>query len=141
MFRPLALIVFVSALAFGQTPSATQATVYLDQDNPFTPDFTAALMKKDVPVVVTTDPANARYKVTFSLERNNGSIFQGITSAINNGSYDPGGWDRATMQVVDNQSKTVSYSYTCKKYKDNSGDPMKSTAECLAKHWKSNLEK
>jgi len=141
MFRTLALIVFGSGLAFAQTPSTIQSTVYLDQENPFTPDFTAALMKKGVPMVVTTDPANARYTVTFSINKNNGSIFQGITSAINNGTYDPGGWDRATMQVVDNQTKTVTYSYTCKKYKDNSGDPMKSTAECLAKHWKASLQK
>jgi hypothetical protein len=135
------LIVLASALAFAQTPSTGKSAVYLDQQSPFTPDFTAALMAKSVPVVVTTDPANARYAVTFTLERNNGSIFQGITSAINSGSYNPGGFDRATMQVVDNQTKTVTYSYTCKKDSTNSSDPMKSAAECLAKHWKSNLQK
>ncbi len=141
MLRMLASVTLASTLCFAQGASTASSTVYLDQDNPFTPDFTAALTKKQVPVVVTTDPANARYTVTFSMNKNNGSIFQGITSAINNGTYDPGGWDRATMQVVDNQSKTVAFSYTCKKYKDNSGDPMKSTAECLAKHWKSSLGK
>ena len=135
------LIVLGSALAFAQTPSTGKSAVYLDQQNPFTPDFTAALMAKSVPVVVTTDPANARYTVTFTLDRNNGSVFQGITSAINTGAYDPGGFDRATMQVVDNQTKTVTYSYTCKKDRNSSGDPMKSAAECLAKHWKSNLQK
>jgi hypothetical protein len=138
---PFSLIVLGSALAFAQTPSTGKSAVYLDQQNPFTPDFTAALMAKSVPVVVTTDPANARYAVTFTLDRNNGSVFQGITSAINNGSYDPGGFDRATMQVVDNQTKIVTFSYTCKKDRNASGDPMKSAAECLAKHWKSNLQK
>jgi hypothetical protein len=141
MLRKLALVVLVSALASAQTPSTAPFMVYLDQSNPFTPDFTAALTQKGVPVVVTTDPANARYTVTFSLAKNNGSIFQGITSAVNTGTYNPGGWDRATMQVVDNQTKTVTYSYTCKKNNENSGDPMKSTAECLAKHWKSSLPK
>ena len=141
MLRTLTLIVLGSALAFAQTPSSGKSTVYLDQDNPFAPDFTAALTAKSVPVVVTTDPANARYTVTFSMNKNNGSIFQGITSAINNGTYNPGGWDRATMQVVDNQTKTITYSYTCKKNQDKFGDSMKSTAECLAKHWKSSLQK
>jgi hypothetical protein len=141
MRRTLALIFLSSALALAQTPPLGKSTVYLDQENPFTPDFTAALMTKSVPVVVTTDPANARYTVTFSMNKNNGSVFRGITSAINNGTYDPGGWDRATMQVVDNQTKTVTYSYTCKKNQSNYGDTMKSTAECLAKHWKSNLQK
>jgi hypothetical protein len=54
------LIVLGSALAFAQTPSTGKSTVYLDQQNPFTPDFTAALMAKSVPVIVTTDPAHAR---------------------------------------------------------------------------------
>jgi hypothetical protein len=135
------LIVLGSALAFAQTPSTGKSTVYLDQQNPFTPDFTAALMAKSVPVIVTTDPAHARYAVTFTLDSNNGSVFQGITSAINSGTYNPGGFDRATMQVVDNQTKTVTYSYTCKKDRSSSSDPMKSAAECLAKHWKSNLQK
>ncbi len=39
------------------------------------------------------------------------------------------------------QTKTVTYSYTCKKDRSSSSDPMKSAAECLAKHWKSNLQK
>ena len=75
MLRTLALVVLISALASAQTPSTAQSMVYLDQSNPFTPDFTAALMQKSVPVVVTTDPANARYTVTFILNKNNGSIF------------------------------------------------------------------
>jgi hypothetical protein len=140
-FGALLLGALACKAGMAQAPSTGKSIVYVDQENPFTPDFTAALMAKSVPVVVTTDPANARYAVTFTLDRNNGSLFQGITSAINNGSYNPGGFDRATMQVVDNQTKTVTYSYTCKKDRNNSGDPMKSAAECLAKHWKSNLQK
>jgi|GEM_PF-2374122 len=140
LLRTLALVLLGSALGFAQSPPNAQSTVYFDQNSPFAPDFTAALSKKGVPVAVTVDPANARYTVMFSLNRNDGSIFQGITSAVTSGTYDPGGWDRATMQVVDNHTKLVTYSYTCKKYRDNSGDPMKSTAECLAKHWKSNLQ-
>ena len=84
ILRRLPLIILGSAMAFAQT-STGKSTVYLDQENPFTPDFTAALTAKSVPVIVTTDPANARYAVTFTLNRNNGSVFQGITSAINTG--------------------------------------------------------
>ena len=141
MIRLLAVAALLPTMCMAQTTSSPSPTIFLDQDNPFTPDFTAALQAKNVPVVVTTDAAHARYTVSFSLNQNHGSIFQGITTAINNGTYDPGGWDRVTMQVVDGQTKTVTFSYTCKKYKDNSGDPMKSTAECLAKHWKSKLQR
>src|ERR1700689_4275254 len=75
ILRRLPLIVLGSIMAFAQT-SVGKPTVYLDQENPFTPDFTAALTAKSVPVIVTTDPANARYSVTFTLNQNNSSVFR-----------------------------------------------------------------
>jgi hypothetical protein len=127
MKRILPALLLVSILSWGQS---SQPSVYLDPNNPFSPDFTAALQKKNVPVVVTTDPAQAKYLATITLADNQGSIFQGITSAIN----------RATIQIVDGQTKNVVFSYTCKKYDANSSDPSKSVAECLAKHWKNQMD-
>jgi hypothetical protein len=128
----------MSVLSWGQ---ASQSTVYLDPNSPFSSDFSAALQKKNVPVTVTTDPAQAQYLVNVTLADDKGSIFRGITSALTTGTYNNGAWDRATIQIVDNQSKNVVFSYTCKKYSQNSGDPTKSVAECLAKHWKDKLGK
>lgn len=139
MKRILPAILFVSVLScLGQSP---QSTVYVDQNSPFAPDFSAALQKKKVPVTVTTDPAQAQYVANISLANNQGSIFQGITSAVTTGTYNNGAWDRATIQIVDNHSKNIVFSYTCKKYNQNSGDPTKSVAECLAKHWKDQMGK
>lgn len=121
--------------------SGAQTTAYLDPNSPFSPEFTAALQKKKVPVVVTTDPANAQYLVNFTLGNNQGSVVQGIASVLTTGNYETGAWDRATIQVVDAHSKDVVFSYTCKKYSQNSGDPTKSVAECLAKHWKDQMGK
>jgi hypothetical protein len=136
--KALPVILFVSTMSWGQV---AQSTVYLDPNSPFSPDFSAALQKKQVPVTVTTDPAQAQYLANITLANNNGSIFQGITSAITTGTYNNGAWDRATVQIVDAHSKNVVFSYTCKKYSQNSGDPTKSVAECLAKHWKNQMGK
>jgi hypothetical protein len=136
--KALPVILFVSTMSWGQL---AQSTVYLDPNSPFSPDFSAALQKKQVPVTVTTDPAQAQYLANITLANNNGSIFQGITSAITTGTYNNGAWDRATMQIVDAHSKNVVFSYTCKKYSQNSSDPTKSVAECLAKHWKNQMGK
>ena len=133
-----AFLVFSALVSWGQS---TQATAYLDPNNPFSPEFTAAIQSKKVPVTVTTDPANAQYLVNFNLANNNGSVVQGITSVITSGTYETGAWDRATIQVVDAHSKNIVFSYTCKKYSQNSADPAKSVAECLAKHWKSSMGK
>lgn len=139
MKRILPAILFVSVLScWGQSP---QSTVYVDQTSPFAPDFMAAIQKKKVPVTVTTDPANAQYLVNFTMANNDGSIFQGIASAVTTGTYNNGAWDRTTVQVVDAHSKNIVFSYTCKKYNQNSNDPAKSVAECLAKHWKDQMGK
>jgi len=131
------LLLLATIVCWGQS----QPTAYLDPDSPFSPEFTAALQSKKVPVTVTTDPANAQYLVNFNLANNEGSVVQGIASVITKGTYETGAWDRATIQVVDAHSKNIVFSYTCKKYSQNSGDPAKSVAECLAKHWKSQMDK
>lgn len=119
----------------------SQSTIYLDPGSPFSTDFSAALMKKNVPVTVTVDPAKADYSATFSVAKRRGSVFQGITSELTTGWYKSGAWDQATIQIVDNRTKNVVFSYTCKKG-NNQGDSMTtSVAECLAKHWKQHMEK
>ncbi len=133
-----AILIFFALASWGQS---TQATAYLDPNSPFSPEFTAAIHAKKVPVTVTTAPANAQYLINFNLANNNGSVVQGIASVIITGTYETGAWDRATIQVVDAHSKNAVFSYTCKKYSQNSGDPAKSVAECLAKHWKSQFGK
>ena len=135
------LLAFLFLPAIFVATSGAQTTAYLDPNSPFSPEFTAALQKKKVPVVVTTDPANAQYLVNFTLGNNQGSVVQGIASVLTTGNYETGAWDRATIQIVDAHSKNIVFSYTCKKYSQNSGDPTKSVAECLAKHWKDQMGK
>ena len=137
------LVVFALAifpvLALGQ-----QSKVYLDPQDAFTSYFTSALEKKSVPVIVTTDPTQADYTVRFQTKDSNGSLLQGIASAVQSGRYDSGAFNEVGMTVIDVKSKDVTFSYTCKKYDQyTSRDSQRasSVAECLAKHWKSKLQK
>jgi len=50
---------------------------------------------------------------------------------------DSGAWDRVSMTVIDSKSKDMVFSYTCQK----GGGRLESVAQCLAKHWKDQLEK
>ncbi|MGC2162758.1 MAG: hypothetical protein WA634_12665 [Silvibacterium sp.] len=133
----LSAVLLGVSVAWAQTGS----TVYLDPSSPFSTDFSAALQKKDVPVTVTVNPTKADYTATFSVAKRRGSVFEGITTELTTGFYKSGAWDQATIQIVDNHSQNVVFSYTCKKG-NNQGDSMtKSVAECLAKHWKQHMQK
>lgn len=142
-WRVSAILLLLGAVTF-VAPHAAQAqtagsTVYLDPASPFSNDFSAAVIKKKVPVTVTTDPAKAEYTVTFSVANQQGSVVRGITTTLTTGTYDSGAWDQATMQIVDTQSKNVVFSYTCKKRNAEGESMTTSVAECLAKHWKQHM--
>lgn len=134
-------VCFVFGLASHSAFAQSGQTVYLDPNNPFSTDFSAAIVKKQVPVTVTVDPTKADYTATFSVANRPGSVVQGVVSQMTTGWYKSGAWDQATLQVIDNHSKNVVFSYTCKKG-NNAGDSMTtSVAECLAKHWKQQMDK
>lgn len=136
----IALAVLTSMTLYAQEKNR----VYLDPNDPFSAYFSSALEKKNVPVVVTTDPKLADYTVQFKTTDGNGSILQGITTAVTRGSWDSGAFNEVSMRVIDNKSKDVTFSYTCKKndrYTIVDAQKPTSVAECLAKHWKNKLPK
>lgn len=124
-----------SCLLWAQT--AEKPKVYLSQNDEFSTAFAAGVEKKQVPVTLVTDVAQARYEVDFSRESNNGSKARGITTAVFTGVYADGSFERVSMKVVDTQSKEIVYSYTCTKGRGG----IQPAAECLAKHWKEHLKK
>ncbi|MGC1781424.1 MAG: hypothetical protein WA708_02790 [Acidobacteriaceae bacterium] len=139
---------YLVAGALAMLPMAVVAQqtrkIYLDPHRQFTPYFTAALQKKNVPVTVTVDPTQADYKAKFQINTNNGSVVEGIMRGMNTGMYNAGASARVTMSIIDVKSGDVVFSYTCSKSNRYSGDDpstINSVAECLAKHWKSRLEK
>jgi hypothetical protein len=138
------LIITVAALMAVTLHAQEKSKVYLDPGDPFSAYFASALEKKNVPVVVTTDPQLADYIVKFQANDSNGSIVRGISSAVTTGNWDSGAFNEVSMRVIDNKSKDVTFSYTCKKYdRFSAADSPRasSVAECLAKHWKSKFPK
>jgi hypothetical protein len=101
-------------------------------DGGFDISLVAALVKKQVPVVVVTDKAKAAYEIS------------GISQS------DKAGWakmlflrmdardDQASIKVVDLKSGDVVFGYTVKK--DTYARGLQTAAEACAKHLKENIE-
>jgi hypothetical protein len=89
----------------------------------------AALVKKDVPVTVVTDPAKAQWTIrSISSQREDSTGTKVAKLAF-------GGWGgftkfEGTIQVVDNETSAVLYAYSVKK------GNFQSAAEAFAKHFK-----
>jgi hypothetical protein len=125
------------ALVAGQAESKPR--VFLDPQSVFSTYFADGLQKKHVPVILTADPKEADYTVTFKAESKTGKRAQPITQAGVGDEYYSGGWYKVSMTVVSSKTEVPVFNYACKK---SSGDRrVWSVAECLAKHWKRNLEK
>jgi hypothetical protein len=121
------------AVAMAQQPGAR---VYINQNNPFANYFSAGVAKKKVPVVLTGD-RSAEYAVRFSNDSDPGSLTTGIANAVLRGVYDTGASDQISITVINTRTKDIVFSDSCKKQ----GGRMQSVAECLAKHWKSHIQK
>lgn len=138
--------IFLLLLVTGVSMAQSQKRVWFDANDPMASYFSSALEKKKVPVIVTADRSQADYIVTFQETNSNGSMVQGIMSAINSKGkdYDPGAFNETSIRVIDPRTQDVVFSYTCKKPTNYAGDDNSrgsSVAECLAKHWKNKLGK
>ena len=119
--------------------AAQQKKIYLDPNNDFTGYFSAAIQKKQVPVTITTDPQKADYTAQFQAKASDGSLLDGILTAMGQGGSNIKSFNEVVMTIVDTHSKDVVFSYTCWKVSQNMGASSglaTSVAECLAKHWK-----
>lgn len=89
----------------------------------------AALVKKEVSVVVVTDPSKAQWTIkTVSSQKEDSTGTKVAKLAFGFG----GGFSKfqGTIQVIDNQSSAVLYAYNVKK------GNFQSAAEAFAKHFK-----
>ncbi len=129
----VAFCLLFPAAALAQEPGSR---VYVNQNNPFANYFSAGVAKKKVPVVLTADRA-AQYAVRFSNDSDPGSLTTGVANAVLRGVYDTGASDQISMTVINTKTKDIVFSDSCKKQ----GGRMQSVAECLAKHWKSHIQK
>lgn len=129
----IVLLVLTASVASAQT---AHPTVYLESKDEFANDFSAGVIRKNVPVTLTADRQQAGYVARFTWATNEGSRTQGVMTALMTGVYLSGSYERVSMSIIERKSKNLIYSYTCQK----GGRHMQSVAECLAKHWKGAFE-
>ena len=133
------IVVIGLLLSFPLLLAAQQKKIYLDPDSDFSSYFSAALQKKQVPVTVTQDPQRADYTAQFQAKASDGSLMDGILTAMGKDGNNIKSFNEVVMTIVDAHSKDVIFSYTCRKVSQNMGASSalaSSVAECLAKHWK-----
>jgi hypothetical protein len=141
----LALILFASTAA----TAAAQSRVYIEPSETvdasnsrdkakhidFGASIAAALVKKQVNVVVVTDPSKSQWTIkTISSQREDSTGTKIAKIAFFGG----GGFTKfeGSIQVIDNESSAVLYAYNVKK------GNFQSAAEAFAKHFKNDyLEK
>jgi hypothetical protein len=132
-FFAAAIIVVLAAIhAPGASAQTSYPTVFLESKDEFANDFSAGVIRKNVPVTLTADRQQAGYVARFTWATNEGSKTQGVMTALMTGVYMNGSYERVSMTVMERKSKNLVYSYTCQK----GGRHVQSVAECLAKHWK-----
>jgi hypothetical protein len=134
--KALALLVLAVMTAAGALAQTSRPTVFVESKDEFANDFSAGVIRKNVPVTLTGDRQQAGYVAKFTWATNEGSKTQGVMTALMVGVYMNGSYERVSMSITERKSKNLIYSYTCQK----GGRHMQSVAECLAKHWKETLE-
>jgi hypothetical protein len=126
------LLLVTASVSAAQT---SRPTVYVESKDEFANDFSAGVIRKNVPVTLTADRQQAGYVARFTWATNEGSKTRGIMTTLATGIYLDGSYERVSMTIVERKTKNLIYSYTCQK----GGRHVQSVAECLAKHWKDEL--
>jgi hypothetical protein len=138
----LCLVFFLAALAVGQEgKSVDQSTrsvernsrVYISPiEGGFDTFLAAAIIKKQVPVVVVTDRAKADYEITGIANTEKAGWAKMLFMGVDNSN------DMASIKVVYLKSDEVVYGYSVRK--GNSARGKQSAAEACAKHLKQKIE-
>lgn len=111
---------------------------WISPQNTYASYLEAAVQKKGTPVVFTTVKKNAALLVTLEATERSGSTWRAVFTG------NSGRASALSMSVVNAKTGVVVYSYTC--HKGGHGvfrtghAGFQSAAECLAKHWKDELQ-
>jgi len=131
----------LSGLAAAQQPRVViEATETLDAGNAqhkakqvdFGSAITAALVKKEVPVTVVTDPTKAQWTVKAVSSQKEDSTGTKVAKMLFTGGGNFTQFE-GTIQVIDRESSAILYAYNVKK------GNFQSAAEAFAKHFKNDF--
>jgi hypothetical protein len=130
-------------------PIHSGSTVYIEPMDGYETYITAAIIKKQVPLVVVTDKSKADYTITSNISQRAPTapaVVINNTNGANNSSPHsgypaPGSFGRtnASISVIDTHSSHVAFAYSVGK--NANANQLQSTAEACAKHLKEFIEK
>jgi hypothetical protein len=129
----------VSALAAGRrTTPENSPRIYIEPQNGFELYIAAAIIKKQVPAVVTQNKEEAAALITSAVESKEESGSSKIARCLFLYCAGIQGTQTATVQLVNANTQEVEWAYNVRK---GSASAYQSTAEAIAKHLKEFLEK
>ena len=150
MSRDLVVFVFSALLSCTLANAAEKPRVYItasetvdasnSRDKAKHVDFgtalSAAITKKEVPVLMVTDPAKSEWTIKSASSQKEDSTGTKVAKIALLGAFS-GDFTKfeGTIQVIDNKSSAVLFAYNVKK------GNFQSAAEAFAKHFKGYLEK
>jgi hypothetical protein len=142
MLRNPALVLVLaglsSAVAFAETPVRAGAPrIFIEPQDGFDSYISAAIVKKHVPAVATTNRDEATFVLTSVVQSKEESTGGKIARCLFAYCIGMEGTQTATVQLVNAKTKEVSWAYNVRKA---SSGAFQSTAEAIAKHLKKFLE-
>ena len=133
----LLLAGFSCAVAFAETPVHSAPRIFIEPQGGFESYISAAIVKKHVPAVATTDKDDATFFLTSVVQSKEESTGGKIARCLFAYCIGMEGTQTATVQLVNAKTKEVGWAYNVRKA---SAGAYQSTAEAIAKHLKKFLE-
>jgi len=112
--------------------------IYIEPQNGFESYISAAMVKKHVPAIVTQNRADAKYVLSSAVLSKTESTGSKVARCLFVYCVGMEGTQTATVQLIDPTTQEVVWAYNVRKM---SASAFQSTAEAIAKHLKSFLEK
>jgi hypothetical protein len=123
---------------FGAEPRGGSPRIFIEPQNGFDSYVSAAIVKKNVPAVVTTNKEDATYILTSAVIAKEESTGSKVARCLFLYCAGAAGTQTATVQLVNAKTQEVAWAYNVQK---QNAAAYQSTAEAIAKHLKQFFEK
>jgi len=131
-----AVLSLLSVPAVSRAQSAAQSTVFIEAENGFQTSLAAAILKKKVPLTVTTDEDKADYVLQAApVDSKSESGAGKIARCMFMNCIGINGYSQVSVQLLKRDSSAVVWAYQVRK---GNGGPLgvQSLSEAIAKHLK-----
>jgi hypothetical protein len=136
--KQLIALLMCAALPGAMLAEIPVIRVFIEPQEGFDSYISAAIVKKNVPVVVTTSREDAAYIITSVVTQKEESTGSKIARCAFAYCAGMNGSQTATVQMIDAKTKDVAWAYNVRK---GGSANFQSSAEAIAKHLKQHLEK